>query len=245
MEAIYKVTSAGIGETKRGYKVFKLMLNNSIWATKLVPLKKTERKYNKLYQLYEENRNLDFLIGKYISISVNQTQYGFEFSSISSFDALQDFKKELDVSNGSAFSTKLPISDFLLNIQREQEEDGSIKITSDFGDMRVSKLNGVNICYQYDTSDERLNLTNIDRIFDAFYKDVSLPPSSIGDGGAKSYYKVSVNDAAIVQMDNHVKVSYKMTTSGDYDRWHTKIVQKIGDKLPGDQIHFIKNTVLN
>ena len=67
--SIFKVTVATTGETKRGYKVFKLQLNNSIWATKLFPLRELDRKYDKLYQMYLEHDNISFLEGKYISVS--------------------------------------------------------------------------------------------------------------------------------------------------------------------------------
>lgn len=241
MEKIYKVTSATVGTTKKGYNIFKLQLNNSILATRLFPLKEYERKYDKLYLLYLENKSLDFLEGKLISVSVSHSQYGYQFSRISSFDVLKDFKQEVDSSKGEAFSTKLPIFDFLSSMHRSIEPDGSIKIHSDFGDMRVSKINGVDICHPFDTSIEKLNLKNINYIFNKFYKDVDLPACSESEGGSKSYYKISMEDAAIVRMDNHVKVSYKMTTSGDYDRWNTYPVLKIGDRLPDDYIQFLKS----
>jgi len=241
MSNVYKVTAASIGETKRGYKIYKLQLNNSIWATKLIPLSKLERKYNKLYQVYIENNNsLDFLIGKYISISMSQSQYGAEFSSISSFDVLQDFKNELDASEGEAFATHLPIYDFLSNIQRTKEADGSIKITSNFKDMRISKINGINVCCQYDKSFERLNLNNLEQIFNEFYKDIPLP--AYAPGASESYYKLDMNEVAIVKMDHHIKVSTKMTTSGDYDKWIPKVIKKIGNKLQEEQVQFLKKS---
>jgi hypothetical protein len=240
--SIFKVTIATIGETKRGYKVFKLQLNKSIWATKLFPLRESDRNYDKLYQRYLEHGNISFLEGKYISVSISQSEYGYQFSSISSFDVLVDFKKEVDSSKGKAFSTKLPIYDFLASMKRDIEDDGSIKIKSEFGDMRVSKVNGVNICYQFDSGNEKLNVGNIEKIFKKFYEGVDLPVYTLtGDGdGQKSYYKISWQDAAIVRMDNHVRVSYKMTTSGDYDKWIAKTVLKIGDVLPDDHVKFLK-----
>lgn len=246
MIGVYKVTATSIGETKRGYKIYKLQINNSFWATKLVPLRKLDRKYNKLYQLYiENNKSLEFLVGKYISISLDKNKYGFEFSSISSFDVFQDFKEELDASKGKAFSTNLPIYDFLSNIQRKIESDGSIKIISDYGDMRVFKINEVNVCYKFNISNEYLNLNNIEDIFEEFYKGVALPAYSESEGGAKSYYKIDMKEVGIVKMDNHVKISYKMTTSGDYDRWLSRVMQKIGDELPKEQVQFLKESIDN
>ncbi len=233
--SIFKVTAATIGETKRGYKVFKLQLNKSIWATKLFPLRKLDRKYDKLYQTYLERKSMSFLEGKYISVSISQSEYGYQFSSISSFDVLADFKKEVDSSEGIVFYTRLPIYDFLVSMKRDIEDDGSIKIKSEFGDMRVSKEG---VCYQFDSSHDKLNLNNINMIFKQFYENVDLPGDS---DGKKSYYKISMTDTAIVRMDNHVKVSYKMTTSGDYNKWIAKKVLKIGEQLPDDHIQFLKN----
>lgn len=238
--SIFKVTTATIGETKRGYKVFKLQLNKSIWATKLFPLRKLDRKYDKLYQRYLEHKSISFLEGKYISVSISQSEYGYQFSSISSFDVLADFKKEVDSSEGGVFYTSLPIYDFLVSMKRDIEDDGSIKIKSEFSDMRVSKEG---VCYQFDSSHNKLNLNNINMIFKQFYENVDLPVySQTGDGdGEKSYYKISMADTAIVRMDNHVKVSYKMTTSGDYNKWIAKKVLKIGEQLPDDHIQFLKS----
>lgn len=242
-EKIYKVTATEIGKTKRNFRIYKIQLNNQLWATKLMPLRTLDQKYSKLYQLYSENnKSLDFLVGKYISISVSKNDYGYEFSSIGSFDVLKDFKDQLDKSGGKAFATRLPIYDFLVGIKRPIESDGSIKIVSDFGDMRVSNFSSVSICYKFDPGDEKLNVGNIEKIFKKFYEGVDLPVYTLtGDGdGQKSYYKFSWQDAAIVRMDNHVKVSHKMTTSGDYDKWIAKTMLKIGDELPDDHVKFLK-----
>lgn len=245
MGNIYKVTSVSIGNTKRGYKIFKLQLNNSIWATKLFPLRKYDREYDKLYLLYNKKGTLDFLVGKFISVYIGKGQYGYQFGQIDSFDVLGDFKNEIDSSKGRAFSTKLPIFEFLSKIMhRDIEQDGSIKLSTDFGDMRISIVNGVNVCYQHDRSNEYLNIYNIGMIFDKFYKDVPLPPYTTGlDQGKNSYYMISMIDVAIVKMNNHVKVSWKMTTSGDYDKWLSSKVIGIGDKLSDEQSEYLQNSV--
>ena len=65
-EKVYKVTATDIGKTKRNFGIYKIQLNNEIWATKLIPLRKLDKKFSQLYQLYLENNNsLDFLMGKY------------------------------------------------------------------------------------------------------------------------------------------------------------------------------------
>ena len=107
--------------------------------------------------------------------------------------------------------------------------------------MRVSDFKGVSVCCLHDTSNEYLNLFNIDQVFEKFYKDVPLPPYTPSEGGEKSYYTINMMELGIVKMDNHVKVSYKMTTSGDYDKWIAKSVLKIGDPLSNDHIQFLSN----
>lgn len=239
-EKVYKVTATEIGKTKRNFGIYKIQLNNQLWATKLIPLRTLDQKCSKLYQLYSENnKSLEFLVGKYISISISKNDYGYEFNSIGSFDVLKDFKDQVDSSGGKAFSTRLPIYDFLMSIKRPVEPDGSIKIVSDYGDMRVSNVKGVSVCCQHDTSNQYLNISNIDQVFEKFYKDVPLPAYDPGEGGAKSYYAINMMELGIVKMDNHVKVSYKMTTSGDYDKWLAKSVQKIGERLPEEQIQYL------
>jgi hypothetical protein len=241
MNSIYKVTAASIEKTKKGYKIFKLQLDKSFLATKLVPFSKVDQIFCKLYNLYaKNNESLAPLVGKFISVSLNKTKFGMEIYSIESVDVLQDFRIKLDYSKGEAFSTTLPIYDFLSNMQRVIEPDDSIKLATDFGDMRISKIDGVNVCYQYNTSNEYLNLKNINQIFDRFYKDVILPPYD-NETDRNSYYKISLNEVGIVRMENHVKVSYKMTTSGDYDKWLSTVVQKIGKKLPEEHVHFLKS----
>lgn len=238
--SIYKVTAAIVEKTKRNFEIYKIQLNNEFCVAKLVPLGALDRECSKLYQLYtKNNKSLDFLIGKYISISVARNKYGFEFNSIESFDVFQDFKKAVDGSNGNAFSTRLPIYDFLSNIKRPIEHDGSIKIVSDYGDMRVSKAKGVTVCCRHDVSSDFLNLANIDLVFDKFYKDVPLPAYDPIDGGSNSYYEVNMAEVGIVKMDNHVKVSHKMTTSGDYNKWIAKPVLKIGDELPQELVQYL------
>lgn len=245
MNSLYKVTAASIKETKNGYEIYKLQLNHSFWATKLVPFRKSDmandESYCKLYRLYiKNNESLDSLVGKYVLVYLNKTKYGMEFDSLDSVDVLQDFKDDLDHAKGEAFSTILPMFDFLSNMQRVIEPDGSIKLSTDFGDIRISKVDGVNVCCQYDTSNSYLNLKNINKIFDRFYKEVTLPPYN-SESDHKSYYKISLSEVGIVRMDHRVKVSYKMTTSGDFNRWDSTLTQKIGTKLPEEQVHFLNS----
>jgi hypothetical protein len=237
---VHKVTAASIGETKRGFKVFKLQLNNTLWVTKLIPLNERNQKSDPLYSQYSVKNNLEFIVGKYIAISLKQTQYGQEFSSIESFDVLSDFKTEMRYSKGSAFTSSLPIYDFLINMGRNIEPDGSIKIKSDFPDMRVSKLGWLDVCYLFDSNNRTLTPNNINTIFEQFYKDITLPshlnPSLFFD----SHYKISLTDAAIVKMHYDERISNKATTSGDWSGWIPTVIIKIGEELPDSHAQFIK-----
>lgn len=235
---VAKVTAASIGETKRGFKVFKLQLNNSIWVTKLIPLGKREKEYDTFYCQYLVKENLEFIVGKYITIIFEETQCGLEFTSIGSFDVLIDFKTELKYSKGSAFTSTLPIYDFLIDMKRNIEPDGSIKIKSDFPDMRVAKLHTSDVCFQFDTNESILTQNNINTIFEQFYKCVILPPASCD--ASNSYYKISPTDAAIVRMNNRVRLSYKATHSGDHDTWTTEVIIKIGEELPVEHARYLK-----
>lgn len=240
---VYKVTAAAIGKTKRNFEIYKIQLDNELWVSKLIPFRVVDQNNSKLYKLYlKNNESLDFLVGKYICTSISKNQYGYEFDSILSFDVLKDFKDQLDKSAGEVFSTKLPIYSFLLRNNRPIESDGSIKIVSNFGDMRISKYKSLSVCYPFMSGDEVLHFGNIEKIYKKFYEGVDLPVYTLtGDGdGHKSYYRISWEDAAIVRMDNHVRVSYKMTTSGDYDRWVANKILKIGDELPEDYVKFLK-----
>lgn len=154
---VYKVTVAHIRKTKRGFEIYELHLNNTIIATSFIPFRAKFRNCSELYKLYAENKNcLGFLIGKYIYLELYQSEYGDQFHDIDSFDVLKDFKNKLDSLEGTAFTTHIPIYDFLSNMQGPIESDGIIKVTSNFGDMQLSKIGGYNVCCQYDVSDENL-----------------------------------------------------------------------------------------
>lgn len=238
MQKVYKVTSAKISKTKKGYKILELLLNNSIVATKLLPLKQRDKKYDTFYQMYIKNQGVDFLVRKFISAWLTMSKYGYQIENIHSLDVIQDFTRELEESNGNSFFTKLPIYDFLFDMNREVQSDSSIKIISSFGDMRVVNTNGYNICYPYGDSLEKLTLQNIFIIFDKFYKDVMVENSS--RECHSSYYEIQLNKVGIVRMDHRVKVSYRATTKDDYNYWEPTVVQKLGRPLQKEQIEYLK-----
>jgi hypothetical protein len=230
MGNVYKVTEATIGETKRGFKIYKLQLNNSIWATKLVPLRKLERKYNKLFQLYEENNNsLNFLAGKYISISLNQSQYGFEFSSIISFDALTEFKELLDRSQGKAFSTTMNIYNFLKVKNYSINQDNSITLKAPYGNFNIVHKNGITVCYPNKLEDNCLSLDNIEIVYNQFYKN-----KVIDNGNPDRDSKYVLTPVAIVE-NRKIYHKYKGGTISD-DNFD---VLRIGDSLSEEQYSYI------
>lgn len=232
MGSIYKVTEAAIGKTKRGYQIYKLQLNNSIWATKLFPLRKLDRKYNKLFQLYtENNNNLEFLVGKYISISLNQSQYGVEFSSINSFDAIQEFKDLLDGSQGKAFSTIMDVYKFLKNRNYSINQDNSITLKDPYGNFNIIDKNGITVCYPNKLEDNCLSLGNIELIYNQFYKD-----KVIDNGNPDRDSKYVLTPVAIVE-NRKIYHKYKSKTiaNDNFD------VLRIGDLLSDEQYDYILN----
>jgi len=96
MSDIYKITNTKITESKNGYTIFNLEFNNKIWGSKLAPIRKLEKKYSKLYQIYEKEQSLNSLIGKFVTISLERDNYGIKFNHISHYNSLEDFKELLD-----------------------------------------------------------------------------------------------------------------------------------------------------
>lgn len=240
---VYKVTNTKITTSKNGYTIFNLELNNKVWVSKLAPVRKLNKKYDKLYQIYEKEQSLNSLIGKFITTSLEKDNYGVKFSYISHYDSLEEFKELLDKSEKKVFSTEIPIYNFLKSQNYPLNTDNSITLKSPYNYFNVIDKNDLTICYPNNLKSDELTLENIKIIYDRFYKDVSLPPYKRNnvDVGSKSYYQISMKDVAIVRMDNHVKVSYKMTTSEDYDKWVTNIILKIGDKLHEEHIKYLNS----
>lgn len=230
MGSIYKVTDASVGTTKNGYKIYKLQLNDAILATKLFPLRKLDRKYNKLFKKYTENHDsLDFLVGKYISIWLEKTQYGFEFSSIDSFDALADFKDLLDGSNGKAFSTRINMYEFLKRRNYTANVDGSLILKPPYDKFCLSEHN---VCYPNELKENCLTPANIGFIFEKFYKD-----KVIDNGNHDRDESYVLTSAAIVRNRKiYHKTKSKILSNNNFD------VLRIGDQLTDEQYGYILNS---
>jgi hypothetical protein len=226
-----------VKKTNSGYDVYNLLLDNTILATRL---KGGKSSYDELDRQYLERGDIEFLVGKYVNISLERSQYGWGFTRIDSFDALNDFKELLSSTCGDAFYTKLEIYAFLKNGKRPIEEDDSIKISSSYGDLRIYPSG---ICCKYDQSNYRLNLNNIRKIFEEFYAGVPCSPPK-GDYHSstkvlRSHYNISWEHAAIVRMDSTIRYKERYLK---FDRIHelkNKVLQRVGDKLPEEQAQYL------
>ena len=103
-----------------------------------------------LDKFYVKNNNISSLVGNYFSLAFftlnlpNKPHYvdgrnkKCYFGPVFSIDAINDFKKELDLSGGNKFHTKIKVHGFLKNrLKRKIEKDGSIKLFSRDGEMRI------------------------------------------------------------------------------------------------------------
>jgi len=228
MGNIYKVTEANVGKTKKGYQIYKLQLNNSFFVTKLLPLRKRDRKYSKLYQLYSENNNsLNFLIGEYISISLRQSQYGIEFITIISFNAILEFQDLLDGSKGKAFSTRMDIYEFLQRKNYPINKDNSITLKGPYNNFNITDKN---VCYPNKMEDNCLTPCNIEVIYNQFYKD-----KIIDNRNPDRDSKYVLTPVAILENRKiYHKSKSKTIANDDFD------VLRIGDLLSEEQNHYIQ-----
>lgn len=227
MGSIYKVTSASVGKTKNGYQIYKLQLNNSILATKLFPLREVDKIRDKSFQLYTKNNSsLEFLVGKYVSIWLNKTQYGIEFSSIDSFDAIQEFKDLLDNSKEKAFFTNMGMYEFLKRKNHSTNTDGSITLKAPYDRFNLTEKN---VCYPNDMKNNCLTLDNIEIIFNQFYRD-----KVIDNGNPDRAEKYVLTNVAIVK-NRRIYHKYKGETISDenFD------VLRVGDLLTEEQYEYI------
>jgi hypothetical protein len=135
-------------------------INNAVWVCKGVRHSTREARFDEIDRQYIENGNIDFVEGKYISAkfslmkSVMKYQgsilYDCEFDS---YDAINEFNKELELSGGADFATQIKVYDFLRDrVKRKVENDGSIKLFSRFGDMRIYYDSPCCKCCKYDPS---------------------------------------------------------------------------------------------
>lgn len=231
MSEIYKVTNTKITNSKNGYTIFNLELNNKIWATKLAPVRKLDKKYNKLYQMYETEQSLDSLIGKFITVSLEKDNYGIKFSHISNYDSLDKFKELLDKSEKKAFSTNIPIYNFLKSQNYPINVDGSITLKNPYDYFNIMDKNGSTICYPYYLKSDELTFENIEKIYYQFYDKKLI---DTGNLDRDCHYKLT--SVAIVKNCKKYH-KYKSKTLSDTD----SDVIRIGDKLHEEHIEYLND----
>lgn len=224
---IYRVTGASIGVTKRGYKIYKLQLNGLILATKLFPTRKNKQRQCTLFNKYKENNeSLNFLVGRYVCMDITNTQYGYEFSSIRSFDPLEKFKCLLDDSKGKGFSTYMDVYEFLNKRNYVKNTDGAIMLKPPYNNFCLAQNN---ICYPINLKDSQLNLDNIKTIFINFYKGKEIKNDNLD----RHQCYVLTPTAIIIKTEVFHKKKSKTINTLYSD------VLRIGDQLTNEQYEFI------
>ena len=230
MYNIYKVTAANIAKTPKGYELYNLQLNNSFWATKLVPLSEMDRRWESLYKLYSKNnKNLDFLVGRYISLGLEDSKFGRNFTHIVSFDVLQDFKELLDKSSGKAFLTKMNVFDLLTERGYPMNPDGTITLKEPYSTFNIKLEGERTICYPNTPGAKTLTLSNIKLVYEEFFKD-----KYIDNGDPDRDEQYALTPVAIIKTRRIFHKSKSGVISDDiFD------VLRIGENLSEEQCQFL------
>ena len=229
MNEIYKVTNAKVTASKNGYTIFNLELNKKIWASKLAPIRKTDQKYCELYQLYEEKNTLDSLIGKFITISLEKTQYGVNFDYVELSDSLEEFKELLDKSEKKSFSASIPIYNFLVSLNYKINSDNSITLKEPYSYFNIKGEGSETLCYPNNLKNDTLTFDNIEKIYYQFYDKKSI---DTGNLDRDCYYRLTTI-AIVENCKKYHKTRGKILSDSDYD------VLTIGDKLNDEHIKFL------
>ncbi|WP_145128078.1 hypothetical protein [Pseudomonas sp. URMO17WK12:I11] len=227
---VYKVTSASIEKTGKGYELFVLQLDGKIRATQLIPTRRTDQAFDKVYQLYISNGSqITDLVGKYLSLRLEETRYGFQFSSVGSCDAIADFKLLLDRSCGKAFHTDLNIIKILSRNGYQANPDDSITLRGDYSNLNVIRKNDTVICYSNIVDYTVLTLENMRAIYDRFYKDKkveTLNPDRISE--------YALHPSRIVESyQRYHEDNGKLLSRGDIS------VLSLGDRLTQEQLEYL------
>ncbi|WP_277657260.1 hypothetical protein [Seleniivibrio woodruffii] len=230
MSEIYKVLSTKVTKSKNGYIIYNLLLNNQKWVSKLAPVRKRDKPYDRLYLIYDANNSLDILEGKYVALSLVQNQYGSQISSVISLDVVNEFKSLLEKANGRPFTTELPIYDFLKSLNYKiNSVTNSIQLKNPYEKYVVLKRHNSTICYQPTDKKDVLTLENIDRIYKEFYQGKDTGHNDID---CTSGYICS---AIAIKEYCKVEHKYKSKTIGTSE----SIIMELGDSLNKEQIMFL------
>ncbi|MEW6023457.1 MAG: hypothetical protein AB1807_15105 [Pseudomonadota bacterium] len=232
---VHKVSTANIKKTPQGYDLFNLELSNSFWATKLIPVRSSDRSYDSLYKKYlEHDKSLNFLLGKYIQIMLTDTKYGKNFVKISSYDIVSDFKAMLDDTSKKSFQTPLRIYQFLLDKGYAKNSDASITLKPPYSEYNVIWLDGYTVCYPNKPSPGTLTLENIGLIYDAFFKDK--------DSGCSNPDRIETYGRSEVSI--HLGVERLHKSESKRLSYHVNEIMRVGDKLTSEHEEFLLNLKL-
>ena len=227
---VYKVTSATIEKAAKGYELFALQLDGSIRATQLIPTRRTDQAFDKIYQIYSSNGlQLTVLVGKYLSLRLEETRYGFQFSSVGSCDAIADFKLLLDRSGGKAFHTDLNIVKVLSRNGYQANPDGSITLRGAYSNFNAIRKNETVICYPNRVDHTFLTMDNMEAIYDRFYRDKeveTLNPDRISE--------YAMHPSGIVEFRQRYHKDNGKLLSKDYIS-----VLSLGDRLTQEQLEYL------
>lgn len=231
---IYKVTATTIEKTQKGYELYNLQLNKSLWVTKFVPLSNVDRAFDPLYKLYaKNNKTLDFLVGCYIAVDLKNSKYGTNFGQIRSFDVLRDFKKLLDESNGKASLTQINVFGFLEAKGYPINSEGTITLKEPYSNLNIKIQSGCTICYPNKPEEDTLTLVNIGLIYDNFFKD-----KYIDNGNPDRDEQYDITPVAIIKTRKVFhKTKSSVISTGKFD------VLRIGDRLSMEQCQFLTGTL--
>lgn len=230
MANIYKVTSAKIAKTKRGFSIYELWLNNTIKATKLMPTRESHKSFDNLYQFFIENGSLYPLRGKYISLDIYNTSYGLEFSRIISFDVIEDFKEMLDSAGGKSFSCQYDMYSFLKKRNYTINQDDSITLKPPYDRYNILGAGGATLCIPNNLGESHVDLNNIKIIYENFYKGKDPNPSNLD---VESEYGLGLNSIYCSSKKYHKNLSKVISR-------HTSDVLRVGDLIQEEHIEFLK-----
>ncbi len=230
MSEVYRVTSATIGKTKNGYTIFKLQLDSSIWVTKLAPIRSVDQMRDPLFKIYEKgDESIDSVVGKYIDVVLNKSDYGMEFSTGSSYDIVGDFKKLLDESEGKAFYTNIPIYNFLKQKKYKINIDHSITLKQPFEHLNITLKGSITVCYPNEMKADVLTLDNLYEIYNQFYDQKIIETGNLDHDCHYQLTPISI----IKNCKRYHKTKAKTLSNTD------TVVLALGETLPKEHLQFI------
>lgn len=177
MYDVFRVTAASVKKAK-GREVWNIQLNNSCWASRLVPFGSNQL-FDPLYKLYAKSGgSLDFLVGRYVATTLEDSQYGKNFTRLFSCDVFADFQKLLDEAGGRAFETELNMYDYLRGQGYPLNADSSITLKGAYSHRNIAKRGRSVICYPNISAPDTVTLENLPLIYKQFFEGKEIDTSN-------------------------------------------------------------------